>query len=223
MTATITEADRRRSLRRMKLWPLGLLVGAAILFVISWYFEKQPGSSWVWGYDRAAAEAGMVGGLADWFAVTALFRHPMGIPIPHTALLPAKKDQLGASLGDFVRRNFLNPDVVRARVAAADPAGRLGTYLQQPAARQRVVAEGAALAATGVRSINDADAQLIVRNLLFQQAAVYAWGPPAGRLLGAVVADRNHEPAVDALFRVARDWVVEHEQQIITQIGRAHV
>lgn len=219
MTATITEADRRRSLRRMKMWPLGLLVGAAILFVISWYFEKQPGSSWVWGYVRAAAEAGMVGGLADWFAVTALFRHPMGIPIPHTALIPAKKDQLGASLGDFVRRNFLNPDVVRARVAAADPAGRLGTYLQQPAARQRVVAEGAALAATGVRSINDADAQLIVRNLLFQQAAVYAWGPPAGRLLGAVVADRNHEPAVDALFRVARDWVVEHEQQIITLVA----
>ncbi|MDQ1245975.1 MAG: hypothetical protein QG597_342 [Actinomycetota bacterium] len=203
----------------MKAWPLGLLIVAGVIFVIGWYFEKQPDSSWIWGYVRAAAEAGMVGGLADWFAVTALFRHPMGIPIPHTALIPAKKDQLGASLADFVRVNFLNPQVVRARVAAADPAGRLGTYLQQPATRRRVVAEGATLAATGIRSINDAEAQLIVRNLLFEQAAVYAWGPPAGRLLGAVVADRNHEPAVDALFRVARDWVVEHEQQIVELVA----
>lgn len=203
----------------MKAWPLGLLIVAGVIFVIGWYFEKQPDSSWIWGYVRAAAEAGMVGGLADWFAVTALFRHPMGIPIPHTALIPAKKDQLGASLADFVRVNFLNPQVVRTRVAATDPAGRLGTYLQQPATRRRVVAEGATLAATGIRSINDAEAQLIVRNLLFEQAAVYAWGPPAGRLLGAVVADRNHEPAVDALFRVARDWVVEHEQQIVELVA----
>lgn len=219
ISASFTDEDRRRSLRRMKAVPLALLIGAAVVLAIAWWFEKQPGSSAAWGYLRAAAEAGMVGGLADWFAVTALFRHPMGIPIPHTALIPAKKDQLGASLGDFVRRNFLNPEVVRARVAAADPAGRLGAYLQTPSHRERLVAEAAALAATGITSISDADAQLIIRNMLFQQAAVYAWGPPAGRLLGAVVADRTHEPAVDALFRVARDWVVEHEEQIVELVA----
>ena len=219
LSISTDDVARAAALRRMKALPLGLLVAAGVIFAIAWYFEKQPNSPAVWGFVRAAAEAGMVGGLADWFAVTALFRRPMGLPIPHTAIIPTKKDQLGASLGEFVRRNFLNPDVVSARVTTIDPALRLGRYLQQPAARDRVVSEAAALATAGVQSIDDADAQLIVRNLLFEQAAAYAWAPPAGRLLGAVVADRNHEPAVDALFRILRDWVVEHEQLIVDLVA----
>ncbi len=203
----------------MKAVPLSLLIGAAVVFAIGWYFEKQPGSPAYWGFVRAAAEAGMVGGLADWFAVTALFRRPLGLPIPHTAIIPTKKDQLGESLGDFVSQNFLNPDVVRARVSAVDPAGRLGGYLAQPAARSRVVAEAAALATAGIRSIDDNDAQLIIRNLLFQQAASYAWAPPAGRLLAAVVADGTHEPAVDAVFRVVRDWIAANEEAIVELVA----
>lgn len=203
----------------MKAVPLSLLIGAAVVFVIGWYFEKQPGSPAYWGFVRAAAEAGMVGGLADWFAVTALFRRPLGLPIPHTAIIPTKKDQLGESLGDFVSQNFLNPDVVRARVSAVDPAGRLGGYLAQPTARARVVAEAAALATEGIRSIDDNDAQLIIRNLLFQQAASYAWAPPAGRLLAAVVADGTHEPAVDAVFRVVRDWIAANEEAIVELVA----
>jgi uncharacterized membrane-anchored protein YjiN (DUF445 family) len=219
LSISTDDVARAAALRRMKALPLGLLVAAGVIFAIAWYFEKQPDSSAVWGFVRAAAEAGMVGGLADWFAVTALFRRPMGLPIPHTAIIPTKKDQLGASLGAFVRRNFLNPDVVSARVATIDPALRLGRYLQQPAARDRVVSEAATLATAGVQSIDDADAQLIVRNLLFEQAAAYAWAPPAGRLLGAVVADRNHETPVDALVRILRDWVVEHEQLIVDLVA----
>lgn len=215
----VSDEDRRRALRRMKAVPLALLIFAAVVLAIAWRMQQQPGASEVWGYVRAAAEAGMVGGLADWFAVTALFRHPLGIPIPHTALIPAKKDQLGNSLGDFVKRNFLNPETVRARVAAADPAGRLGLYLQDPAARGKLVAEAASLAAAGVNSIDDADAQLIVRNVLFAQAASYAWAPPAGRLLAAVVEDRTHEPAVDALFRVGRDWVAANESTIVNLVA----
>lgn len=211
----ITDADRRRALRRMKAIPLGLLLLAAAVFVVSWYFEKQPGSSAVWGYVRAMAEAGMVGGLADWFAVTALFRHPLGLPIPHTALIPAKKDQLGGSLADFVRRNFLNPDVVRSRVAAADPARRIGSYLQVPEHRAKLVAEGAALAARAIESIDDDEAQLLVRNVLFTQAASYAWAPPAGRLLAAAVSDQTHQPAVEAAFRAARDWVAANRETIV--------
>ncbi|MFM2437991.1 MAG: hypothetical protein RLZ55_808 [Actinomycetota bacterium] len=215
----ITDADRRRALRRMKAIPLGLLLLAAIVFIVSWYFEKQPGASAVWGYVRAMAEAGMVGGLADWFAVTALFRHPLGLPIPHTALIPAKKDQLGSSLADFVRRNFLNPDVVRARVAAADPAQRLGSYLQVPEHRATLLAEGAGLAAKAIESIDDDEAQLLVRNVLFTQAAAYAWAPPAGRLLDAAVTDQTHQPAVEAAFRAARDWVAANRETIVTIVA----
>ena len=218
-TSAAVEAQRRRDLRRMKAVPLALLIAAAIIFAVAWYFEKQPGSAGIWGYIRAAAEAGMVGGLADWFAVTALFRHPLGIPIPHTALIPTKKDQLGASLADFVQHNFLNPEVVRGRIASMDPAGRLGDYLGDPVHRQWLVGEAATAASTAIRSINDADAQTIIRNLLFEQAAAYAWAPPAGKMLAALVEDDAHEPAVDAAFRAARSWVVANEATIIDLVA----
>lgn len=203
----------------MKAVPLALLILAAIVFAIAWYYEKQPNSPGYWGYIRAAAEAGMVGGLADWFAVTALFRHPLGIPIPHTALIPTKKDQLGASLAEFVQSNFLNPEVVRGRIASMDPAGRLGDYLGDPANRAWLVNEAATAASAAVRSINDAEAQTIIRNLLFEQAAAYAWAPPAGKILGALVEDGTHEPAVDTAFRAARGWVVANEATIIDLVA----
>jgi uncharacterized membrane-anchored protein YjiN (DUF445 family) len=216
---TESDLERRAALRRMKAVPLALLIAAAIIFAIGWYFEKQPDSAAYWGFIRAAAEAGMVGGLADWFAVTAIFRHPLGIPIPHTALIPTKKDQLGTSLADFVQHNFLNPDVVRGRIATMDPASRIGEYIDDPANRAWLVGETAAAASAAVRSIDDVEAQTIVRNLLFEQAAAYAWAPPAGKILGALVADDAHQTAVETVFRVARQWLVHNEATIVNLIA----
>ena len=98
------------------------------------------GDGWS-GYAIAVAEAAMVGGVADWFAVTALFRHPLGLPIPHTAIIPKRKDQIGASLGEFVQDNFLQPEVVRDRLAAANLAGRIGDWLAVPGNARRVGAQ----------------------------------------------------------------------------------
>src|SRR5205823_6414620 len=101
--------DKQLQLDRMKRRATTLLGGSAIVFVAALVYE----SAFPWlGYIRAAAEAAIVGGFADWFAVTALFRHPLGIPIPHTAIVPANKDRIGRSLGNFVQRNFLAPDVI---------------------------------------------------------------------------------------------------------------
>lgn len=101
MPAPADEQERRRALRNHKAFVTGLLILAAVIFLgCSWWQSQGTAPGWV-GYVRAAAEAGMVGGLADWFAVTALFRHPMGLPIPHTALIPKKKDQLGSALSEF--------------------------------------------------------------------------------------------------------------------------
>ena len=163
------DAERRRALRRMKAIPLALLAGAAVLFIVAWYFEKQPdappsGDSCAQLPRRA------------WSAARGLVRRhrtlppPMGLPIPHTALIPQKKDQLGASLGDFVRQNFLNPETVRARgnppTRPADSAPICSSRGARATGRGRRRA-----AVAGVRSIDDADAQLIIRNLIFQQAA----------------------------------------------------
>ena len=106
---TPNEQDKQRALRRMKAIALAFLLGAAVVFVVA-QLNVNAGP-WV-GYVAAMAEAGMVGALADWFAVTALFRHPLGLPIPHTAIIPRKKDALGDNLGDFVGANFLAEEVV---------------------------------------------------------------------------------------------------------------
>ena len=108
----------------MKIVALSFLLGAAVIFLLcSWLQSRGDAGPWV-GYVRAAAEAGMVGALADWFAVTALFKHPLGIPIPHTAIIKRKKDQLGEGLSTFVRENFLSADNVETKLRSADVASR---------------------------------------------------------------------------------------------------
>src|SRR5919201_595115 len=121
-TMTLGAADvvRRRGLRQMRSVALSLLVLAAVIYVAT--LHRDGG----WGYVNAAAEAAMVGALADWFAVTALFRRPLGLPIPHTAIVPTRKDQIGDSLRDFVGSNFLAEDVVRDKLRRAEISKRVG-------------------------------------------------------------------------------------------------
>src|SRR6478609_40749 len=109
------EADeqRRRGLRRMRTLAVSLLLFAAVVYVATL------GRHGFLGFVNAGAEASMVGAIADWFAVTALFKHPLGLPVPHTALIPRRKDELGRSLEEFVGENFLQEDIIRDRVAAA--------------------------------------------------------------------------------------------------------
>ncbi|HKP07525.1 MAG TPA: DUF445 family protein, partial [Microbacterium sp.] len=107
------DQERRRALRTMKGVALGALVFMAVLFAFSFAFQQDVPAL---AYVRAAAEGGMVGALADWFAVTALFRHPLGIPIPHTAIIPSRKDEIGRTLGEFVETEFLRADVVRTKL-----------------------------------------------------------------------------------------------------------
>src|SRR5690349_24827623 len=128
----------------MKRRATALLGVALLVFVAASIYE--PLYPWL-GYVRATAEASLVGGLADWFAVTALFRHPLGLPIPHTALIPKRKDDLGRGLEQFMAENFLQEQVIRERLASATVSKRLGEWLIQPANAARVVREASALAA----------------------------------------------------------------------------
>ena len=116
------EALRVARLRNMKAWALALLIIATVIFIVARLFEGR--YPWL-GIVRATAEASMVGGIADWFAVTALFKHPMGIPIPHTAIIPTRKDRVGVTLGAFVQKNFLHKDVIVAKLHTLNAAERM--------------------------------------------------------------------------------------------------
>ena len=213
------DAARVRELRRMKAWPLALLITAAVVYVAARRLEALPDAWAGWSYVRAAAEAGVVGGLADWFAVTALFRHPLGLPIPHTALIPRKKDQLGLALSTFVRGNFLRADTVADKVLRIEPGRRLGGYLADDAHRARVVAEASDLAVTALAGVRDDEVQLLVRNTLFSYAAATALSPVAGTVLAAAVADRTHTGLVDVTLDSTHRWLLDNRDPLIDLIA----
>ena len=147
---------RRRNLVRMKVAATGLLLAATLVFIVTRTLEDR----WSWlGYVRATAEAAMVGALADWFAVTALFRHPLGLPIPHTAIIPNRKDQLGRGLGTFVQTNFLAPEVLTERLQAMGVARRLGVWLAEPEHAHRLSANAGAMIRGLTEVLGDEDIQ----------------------------------------------------------------
>ncbi|GAB3702821.1 DUF445 domain-containing protein [Corynebacterium nasicanis] len=213
------EAQRRRTLRNHKIFVTGLLVVAAVIFLACSWWQNQPGGAPVWvGYVRAGAEAGMVGGLADWFAVTALFRHPMRIPIPHTALIPKKKDQLGQALSEFVGENFLNAELITEKVSAANIPEKLGSWLARPANAEKVSREAGRLTANAIRAFDPRDAEMLIQSQLIDRFTEPQWGPPAGRLLADLLADGRTEPVVQEVVTWAHRKVLGMEETVVSLI-----
>ncbi|MDO5513059.1 DUF445 domain-containing protein [Corynebacterium sp.] len=213
------EAQRRRALRNHKIFVTSLLVVAAVIFLACSWWQNQPGGAPVWvGYVRAAAEAGMVGGLADWFAVTALFRHPLRIPIPHTALIPKKKDQLGQALSEFVGENFLNAELITEKVSGANIPEKLGSWLAEPDNADKVSREAGRLTANAIRAFDPADAEMLIQSQLIDRFTEPEWGPPAGRLLADLIADGRTEPVVQEVVTWAHRKVLGMEDTVVTLI-----
>lgn len=211
------ERGRRAALVRMKSGATALLVGAAAVYLLTVWLGDDRG--WV-GFVRAAAEAGMVGGLADWFAVTALFRRPLGLPIPHTAIIPTKKDALGDSLSEFVGTNFLSEQVVRDRLAAAGVTARAGHWLAEPANAERVTAELASVARGAIGVLRDADVQAVLEPAVRRRLAEVPVGPALGRLLGDAVADGAHHRLVDLVAATADDWLRANREAVVEVVAR---
>jgi uncharacterized membrane-anchored protein YjiN (DUF445 family) len=167
-----------------------------------------------WGFVNAAAEAAMVGALADWFAVTALFRHPMGLPVPHTAIIPTRKDALGQSLQEFVTDHFLTADVARDRVASADVARRLGRWLEDERHSTRVVAEVATATGRALRVLHPDEVRSLVLGSMLPRLVEEPLSPVAGRLLEEIVRDGAHHGLVDIALVEAHSWLSSNQRTV---------
>lgn len=205
------DAEKAAALRKMKLLALGLLIAMAVIFVFAFAFQKE--YPWL-QYVRAAAEGGMVGALADWFAVTALFKYPMGIKIPHTAIIPRRKDQIGASLGEFVETNFLSEQVVQDKLASVNIARKAGEWLATPGGAERVAKEGAAVIRGAFTVLNDDDVQAVIEGMVRKHLLAPPWGPPVGRMAERIFADGHHHKLVDLLVDRAADWVDDNHETV---------
>ncbi|HEX4703373.1 MAG TPA: DUF445 domain-containing protein [Pseudonocardiaceae bacterium] len=199
----------------MKLVAGGLLLAAAVVYIVT---TAVGAHGWL-GYLRATAEASMVGAVADWFAVTALFRRPLGLPIPHTAIIPTRKDTIGSSLGDFVGTNFLAENVVRDRIQRVAIAGRLGTWLSEPDHAERVTAELATVVRGAVTVLRDEDVQAVVEQAVVTRVMAVPWGPPLGTLLNRVLTDGAHHKLVDLLCDRAYEWVRDNHSAVLRVVS----
>ena len=166
------------------------------------------------GYVQAGAEAAMVGGVADWFAVTALFRRPLGLPIPHTAIIVERKDQFAATLGQFVQENFLNGDVLAERIRSAGPAPRLAAWLSDEGNAARFAGHAADLVVTLAGTLRDEDVQSVLTAEVIRAAAAVEVAPLAGRAVGVVIAGGHHAVLFNGLVTAADRYLGDHHDEL---------
>ena len=196
----------------MKAAATGLLVVMAGVFVVARSLEPQ--YPWL-SYVKAFAEAAMVGGLADWFAVTALFRHPLGLPIPHTAIIPRNKDRIGEALANFLRENFLIPSVVARRMRNMDLAGATGRFLQTPAGEGNRIRAGASrLIADIFEGLDDERLGGIVKGAISNRLRKTQVSPLLGHALASAINEDRHVPMLEASIRWMARALDANEQLI---------
>lgn len=218
--APTSAADQQRAteLRRHKARATGLLVFATLVYIAMKIFYPD-GHGWA-GYVEAGAEASMVGGLADWFAVTALFKHPLGLPIPHTAIVPKRKDEIGQALGDFVQENFLQAEVLSERLGQANVATKLGEWLAKPDNGRRVADQSGAVIAGVVEILKDEEIQSSLDGLLRSRAETLDLAPVLGRAVEFAVAGDHHHTVFDASLRGVESMLEDNREILRRQLDR---
>ncbi|TFV71551.1 DUF445 domain-containing protein [Blastococcus sp. CT_GayMR20] len=216
---SLDDPERARDLTRMKRLATGLFLVAAVVFLACVLLGEEAGS-WV-GYVRATAEASMVGALADWFAVTALFRHPLRLPIPHTAIIPRKKDQIGASLGTFVQENFLTRAVVEEKLTTIDVPSRLGGFLTAPGRAERLAGDASAVVTALTQLLRDEDLEPAVAAIVDRKLHQTPAAPVLARVLELVVEGDRHQEVLSAALRLLARFLQENRLVFRAQLGDA--
>jgi uncharacterized membrane-anchored protein YjiN (DUF445 family) len=205
------EQEQAVQLRKTRTLATGLLVAMAVLFVITRsLMPRYPFLSYV----SAFSEAAMVGALADWFAVTALFRHPLGIPIPHTAIIPRNKDRIGDSLSDFLEHNFITQEIIRTEIRPIDFAGALAAWLAQPENSKAVSRQIVRSVPTLLRVIEDEDVRQFMHHRLTAAMEHTKFAPLAAEILSVLVASNRHQALFNHLIEVAAR-AFEHNKDYI--------
>lgn len=205
-----------RTLSGMRIVATGLLVAMACVFVAARLHEAAHPAI---GYVRAFAEAAMVGALADWFAVTALFRRPLGLPIPHTAIIPRSKDRIGIGLARFLETNFLAPDIVRRELADKDIAGAAARWLLAPARAQALARMAAEAAPRALAMVDDAPVSRLLADVAREGAERADAAALIADMLQVLTAENRHQTALDHFVRYADDYLRRNEGDIRKRVS----
>jgi uncharacterized membrane-anchored protein YjiN (DUF445 family) len=212
----VADAEAKQAqLALMKRRATGLLVVMSALFLVTLLLE--PRYPWL-GYVRATAEAAMVGGLADWFAITALFRHPLNIPIPHTAIIPSRKDRIGRTLGNFVQHNFLSPEVLGPRLLALQPSRRAAEWLRYPEHARSLSRHAASALRSATEVVRDEDVHALLERSVIDPLRQRPIAPVLAKGLVLLTADDRHQQLLDRVIHGLAGLIVQNEEFIRTRI-----
>jgi uncharacterized membrane-anchored protein YjiN (DUF445 family) len=212
LTSSIAATDQRASLRRHRAFATGLLIAMGIGYVVA----LRSGLPGFWmDLFRAGTEAALVGGLADWFAVTALFRRPLGLPIPHTAVIPNSKDRIGSGLGSFIEQHFLQPELVVTRLRAAGVSRRLGAWLADRRNADLVSDRLVVIWSFVFRSLNDQQLQRLVQMTLRRQIREVDFAPALATLLAVLRQNGTHQQLFDHVLTAVRHYITANQDQIL--------
>lgn len=212
----LTEEEKRQRLKRMKVVAGIMLVAMAIIFVCSKLMEKH--YPWL-EYVIAFSEAAIVGGLADWFAVTALFRYPMGIPFPHTAIVPNSKQRIGRALGNFVEKNFLKPDLVIARLEKLDLAGDVGRWLSNKHSTDALSERLVNVLPHVVDALDDQQTKGFLGRLVVRQVEKIDLSKVAGAFLADLPDSLNYEALIDEILDLASEFLEDNKHRFRDKLG----
>lgn len=210
------DATRRAELVAMKRVATGLLIIALLVYLAARMLE--PAHPWL-GFVRATAEASLVGGLADWFAVTALFRRPLGLAIPHTAIIQTQKERIGRVLGNFVQNHFLSKEVLSLRLASMRVAERAARWLTEPencALLARHLAVGVAQA---VQTVPESEVRALIRDSAVNRLQSLQLAPMLGSLLSIVATDQRHQILLDEALRLGGEALVKNREELRQRIS----
>jgi uncharacterized membrane-anchored protein YjiN (DUF445 family) len=212
--AQLSPADEiqvRRALRRNRLLATGLL---ALMIVIAIATRLAPSPGWLVQLLRAGAEAGIIGGLADWFAITVLFRHPFGIPLPHTAILPSNKDRIGRSLGSFVERNFLVPEVILPKMQQTDLTGKIAGWLALPETAPMVADWIITLLKRFLAASHSVQINEFIQRTVSQQLRTLDLAPPLGRVIEVLTTSQESDILFEKVIQAAESWIMANRTQV---------
>lgn len=216
MTAMYEDTNKQAELRRMKLSAAALFWFVTIIFVLASTLEDQ----YFWmGFVRATAEAAMVGAIADWFAVTALFRHPMGLKIPHTAIIPSRKDSIGQRFGRFVKSNFLSGEVIGDRLRTMDVTKRVAKWISRPENSELIAGYVAVGLAAVVQVIKDEAVQEIIEHNITIRIRSTQIAPLLGNGISLVLSGHRQQELLHGMLNLGAHLLDENKDVIQKRIG----
>lgn len=215
----MNDEQKKRQLKNYKTLATGLFILMAIVFVTMTVLQKQNHSHWI-GYIRAFSEAAMVGALADWFAVTALFNYPLGLKIPHTNLIQNSKEKIGDNLGNFVVKNFLSPENIRPYILKLKISVFAGDWLSKEKNQNLLISELSSILKDIITKLDDESVIKFITEKAKETAKSIKLNQILGNGIDYLIHKNDHQRLITNLSSQIKNYILENQKMVAERVEK---